>query len=311
METRVLEYFLRVTELGSINRAATELGLSQPSLSRWLALLEREIGTPLLTRTSRGVRTTDAGEQLAERTRPILRQVELLRDEVGRTAITQVALGMPSALQHLVTAPFVTRIAQAHPEAVLRVHEGINNSVRALMEDGSVDVGMMAASERSPDTFDMEPLVRERLMLVGPPSTDLAHGELVSPRALDRMSLILPGRPNRIRAAVEAAVTGAGGAFRRRIEAETLSLCLELARQGLGNTVMPYSAIHKRLAGDSALVWAPIEGAELTWSLCVNRARVHTVAVQRIVTSLRDFVTERLGAGEWPHARSADAPSSE
>lgn len=310
MDTKVLEYFLRVAELGSINRAATELGLSQPSLSRWLALLEREIGTPLLTRTSRGVRTTDAGEQLAERTRPILRQIDLLRDEVGRTAVTQVALGMPSALQHIVTAPFVTRIARTYPDAVLRVHEGINNSIRALMEDGSVDVGMMAASERSPETFDMEPLVRERLMLVGPPSPDLTPGVPVSPRRLDRMSLILPGRPNRIRAAVEAAVAKTGGVFRRQIEAETLSLCLELTRQGLGNTVMPYSAIHARLAGDTALVWAPIEDAELTWELCVNRARIHTVAVQRIVTSLRDFVTDRLGAGEWPHAARADTPSS-
>jgi molybdenum-dependent DNA-binding transcriptional regulator ModE len=43
MDVRVLEYFLRVVELGSINRAAEELGLSQPSLSRWLSLLEHDI----------------------------------------------------------------------------------------------------------------------------------------------------------------------------------------------------------------------------------------------------------------------------
>ncbi len=50
MDTKVLAYFLRVDELVGIKSAATELGLSQLFLSRWLALLEREIGTPLLTR---------------------------------------------------------------------------------------------------------------------------------------------------------------------------------------------------------------------------------------------------------------------
>jgi len=48
VEAKLLEYFLRVVELGSINRAAAELNLSQPSLSRWLSLLEREIGSALL-----------------------------------------------------------------------------------------------------------------------------------------------------------------------------------------------------------------------------------------------------------------------
>lgn len=50
MDTKVLVNFLRVAELVGIKSAATELGLSQLFLSRWLALLEREIGTPLLTR---------------------------------------------------------------------------------------------------------------------------------------------------------------------------------------------------------------------------------------------------------------------
>jgi len=50
MDTKVLAYFLGVDEIVGIKSAATELGLPQLFLSRWLALLEREIGTPLLTR---------------------------------------------------------------------------------------------------------------------------------------------------------------------------------------------------------------------------------------------------------------------
>jgi LysR family nitrogen assimilation transcriptional regulator len=311
MDPKILDYFLRVTELGSINRAASELGLSQPSLSRWLTLLERDVGTPLLTRTSRGVRATDAGEQLAERARPILRQLDLLRDEISHEAVTQVALGMPSALQHLVTAPFVAQVVRDYPNANLRLHEGINNSIRTLMENGSVDIGMMTSAERPPESFDTRPLVRERLMLVGPPSDRLDTRRDVPAGELRHFELVLPGRPNMIRAEIESAIAQSGGTFRRHIEAETLSLCLELARQELGHTVMPYSAIHARLADDTSLIAVPIAGVDLTWAICVNRTRLHTVTVQRIVAALRDFVTTRITAGTWPHARLIGQDSPE
>ena len=55
METRQIEYFLRIAELGSINKAADDLRMSQPSLSRLISQLEHEIGTALFMRTRRGV----------------------------------------------------------------------------------------------------------------------------------------------------------------------------------------------------------------------------------------------------------------
>jgi LysR family nitrogen assimilation transcriptional regulator len=122
MDARILEYFLRVVELGSINRAANELGLSQPSLSRWLALLEREFGSPLLIRTRKGVHPTDSGQQLAERAQPILRQLELLRDEIGQTSVSQVAIAMPCSLRHPMTAPFVEQLSRDAPNLMLRLH---------------------------------------------------------------------------------------------------------------------------------------------------------------------------------------------
>ena len=115
MDARRLEFFLRTVELGSINRAATELNLSQPSLSRWLSILERDVGAPLLVRTRQGVRTTAAGEVLVERVRPILRQLNALRNEIGAKASSQVTFGMPFSMQRLVTAPFVCQIAQEKP----------------------------------------------------------------------------------------------------------------------------------------------------------------------------------------------------
>ena len=58
MELTYLQYFLRVAELGSINRAALDLNLSQPALSRNIAALEHEVGTALFLRRRDGVKLT-------------------------------------------------------------------------------------------------------------------------------------------------------------------------------------------------------------------------------------------------------------
>src|ERR1700739_4873136 len=106
METKQIEYFLRIAELGSINRAADDLRMSQPSLSRLILQLEREIGTALFMRTRRGVHLTDAGRLLSERARPVLRDLSKLRDDVGQRGLNQFNIALPVAFHRMVTIPF-------------------------------------------------------------------------------------------------------------------------------------------------------------------------------------------------------------
>src|ERR1700729_3218086 len=71
-----LRLFTRVARVGSFSAAGRELGLSQPSASRILAVLEREIGVALLTRTTRAVTLTEAGADYLARIEPILAALE-------------------------------------------------------------------------------------------------------------------------------------------------------------------------------------------------------------------------------------------
>jgi LysR family nitrogen assimilation transcriptional regulator len=114
--------------------------------------------------------------------------------------------------------------------------------------------------------------------------------------------MIMPGRPNVVRAYVENSMRRAGHVFHSRIEAETLSLCIELSRRNLGYTPMPYSMVHGRLGARATISAAPIEGLFLTWNICVNRARAHTAAVRSIAAALRTFIDGRIARGEWPFA---------
>ena len=83
MDLSQLEYFLRVAELGSINRAAKELGLSQPALSRSLSQLEHDLGQQLVLRCRTGITITEAGSILASRGLALLRKAGAIREELA------------------------------------------------------------------------------------------------------------------------------------------------------------------------------------------------------------------------------------
>src|SRR6266576_3921569 len=115
MESRILEYYLRVAELGSINKAAADLHLSQPALSRHIAALEHEMGTQLFTRTQAGVVLTEGGKLLSDRARPLLRQFGIIKEQVASTAAGQVAIGIPPSWQQVFTSHLVVRMVDQFP----------------------------------------------------------------------------------------------------------------------------------------------------------------------------------------------------
>jgi LysR family transcriptional regulator, nitrogen assimilation regulatory protein len=296
-----LEYFLRVAELGSINRAAQDLHLSQPALSRHIAALEHAVQARLFNRTSGGVRLTEAGAVLRERALPILRDISALRKDVGSHAVGQVTLGVPAAWQRIVTAPLVARIVGERPNVFLRVYEAINNVLRDHMAAGQIDLGVVAFAVPLVSGYARTPLVREPLMLVGDARAGLQPGVEVALSRLRHTKIILPGRPNVIRQQIEHVLSRHRHPFRIAVEAETLSLCLELTRQGLGYTVMPYCALHEHPYAKE-ISWAPIRRLSLAWVLAENKERSYSPAVQDTRRLLLEEVERQLRGQRWPGA---------
>lgn len=293
MESKLLEYMLRVAELGSINKAAADLHLSQPALSRHIAALEAEMGTKLFTRTQSGVQLTDSGLLLTEKARPLLRQLSILKEQVGEMAAGQLSIGVPPSWHRVFTSPFIRTLVNQYPDIQLRVHESVSHLLRDQMLSGILDLCIMPFDVSPPTGFKQTALVREPLIVLGHADEGLTPDEPTPIARLNGAKLVLPGRPNALRALVEHMLTRKGMVFRTAIEAGTLNLCMELAEQGIGLTVLPACALGS-VSRHDAISWSPIRGLYLTWALFENQARSHSHALREgkrvVMNTLEDAV---------------------
>jgi len=298
MDLRLLEYMLRVAELGSINKAATDLQLSQPALSRYISALERDMGAKLFIRTQSGVALTEAGRLCADRARPLLRQLAMVKKEVGDAAAGQLSIGVPPSWQHVFTFIYVRKLATEYPGIRLRVQEGVSHSLRDSLMAGLLDLAIIPFDTAAPSGFIQTPLVREPLVIVGPPSEGFRCEEPVPLSRVSAAKLILPGRPNLLSTQVEHVLKRKGMEFRIAVETDTLALCLDLARQGFGLTIVPACALSSSEA-QNGVSWGPLRGMYISWALFENKARSHSPAVREGGALVSKILAETLNTDRW------------
>jgi DNA-binding transcriptional LysR family regulator len=150
MELRTLRSFLAVAREGNVTRAARQLHITQPALSRQLAELEREMGCELLVREPRGVTLTEQGMLLRKRADEIVSLADRAERELRAPAAevegdVWVGGGESRAMAH--AASVATRIADEHPGVRLRIHSGNGVDVMERVERGLLDFGVVFGKE--------------------------------------------------------------------------------------------------------------------------------------------------------------------
>ncbi|MCB1124853.1 MAG: LysR family transcriptional regulator [Verrucomicrobiae bacterium] len=137
---------LVVLEEGSINRASTRLGVSQPTLTRQLQLIESEVGAELFERGPWGVRGTDLAYRLRERMLPVLRDYDLAWAEItaharGRRSQLRVGYLGLSAARFL--TPVLGRFREAHPETRLCLFDQTPQEQLEALRAGNLDLALI------------------------------------------------------------------------------------------------------------------------------------------------------------------------
>lgn len=248
MDLRQLEYFVRVAELGSFTRAAIELDVAQPALSRQVRLLEVELRQTLLVRNGRGAVPTEAGKVLLEHGRGILHQVERAKDALDRLRgglAGRVAVGLPSSVARVLAVPLTRAFRDAMPEARLSITEGLSSSLQEMLASGRIDIAVLYNAQASRE-LDIGPLLEEDLLLVRARPPGLQEDPPPGPVTLAEIAtlpLVIPTRPNAIRMHVEAAMADVGCRPQVALEIDGVTAILDLMLDGAGCAILSRNAL--------------------------------------------------------------------
>lgn len=205
MELKALRAFVKVAEVGNISHAALALGLTQSSLSRIVAALERQVGAALFYRTGRGVKLTEAGDAVIARAHSIVINAEQLQADVrdfGHAPSGVVTLALLPSVTREMAGDLYQEVRKHHPEITLRMIEGFSNQIEEWLSDGRADIGMLSRYRGSIGAGE-EVISRSHLVLVGVKAIN--DRKSIRFRELARVPLVLPASPNGLRIAVNEA----------------------------------------------------------------------------------------------------------
>jgi DNA-binding transcriptional LysR family regulator len=184
-ELSVLSALLAVAEDRSFTKAATRMGVSPSALSHSIRGLEERLGVRLLSRTTRSVAPTDAGEQLLGRLRPALGDIDGALKQIaglrGRPA-GRVRLVVSPLAAAMVLAPRLAQFARNYPDVVLDVTT--TNESRFDLVAGRFDAGIHLGEFIERDMIAVRVSTDQRAAIVASPGYFKSHPKPASPRDL-------------------------------------------------------------------------------------------------------------------------------
>ena len=197
MELRVLKYFLMVAKEQSFTKAAEQLHITQPTLSRQMSALESELGTELFCRGGRSITLTDDGLLLKRRALEMADLGDKILDEFSGSRddvhgkIT-VGCGEFAAVGEL--ADMISRYKQRYPLVQFMIHTGTADQIMEMMNKGLVDIGLFMEPTDT-DDLDYIRINDSDIWVVGMrPDDPLAEKEYITRDDLMGIPLILPER---------------------------------------------------------------------------------------------------------------------
>jgi DNA-binding transcriptional LysR family regulator len=177
-----LAVFVRAAESGSFSRAAREMGLSQPSVSRIISELEARLGVTLLLRTTRRITVTEAGSLFLERARDILADIENAEDAArgldSLRGIVRLAIPVVYGTREII--PRLPKFLAMHP--LLRVELSVADDRQDLVAEGADAAIRMGELDDS--SFGARRLATLRRLVVASSAYLKAHGAPKAPADL-------------------------------------------------------------------------------------------------------------------------------
>ncbi len=188
MELHHLRYFVAIADRLSFSRAAAELELTQPSLSRQMRDLEQELGAPLFNREGRRISLTAAGIAFLPAARASLAEAERARRNVREVLGAKggpLTIGASPQTAATVLAPLLRRFLRIRPSIEVRVLEDGALALIAMLDEGRLDLAVVPLDV--PPPLVVTPFLSARVLAVARQDHPLVQG-----RSVDLRDLVAP-----------------------------------------------------------------------------------------------------------------------
>ncbi|MCG4274179.1 LysR family transcriptional regulator [Acetobacter senegalensis] len=184
MNIRHLRYFVTVADLGSITRAAEELGMEQPPLSQQIRQFEQKLGVKLFERQTRGVKLTEIGATLIPRARAILElqhQFQVTAEGLARGEVGHIRLGLAGAVPLLPVIPLAIRsFRDIAPDVTLSLEESNTPALCAALHESSTDIAIVRPPVPDPARLSVSHLLDEPTVIALPRGHRLTEEPVIS-----------------------------------------------------------------------------------------------------------------------------------
>ena len=290
MELRHLRYFVAVAEEGSLKLAAERrLHTAQPSLSRQIRDLEREVGAQLLRRSVRGIELTPAGRTFLEYARLSLAQAEAAvasARRVGQPSKPVFAVGFLTGHEADCIPPTTNVLRDDLPSLELRIFSGFSVDLANDVQRGRLDVAFL---RREPNQqLDYEFVLQEPLVAILPHHHRLAAQRSIGP--LDLVGEVFIGIspvPHVLRGVVNQYLERSGVVITPHLEIDNFAMAISLVGSTGGVAFLPASI---RSYLPASIVSRPLAGEEPTIDLMLAFQKANSSPIlQKFLSRLTDL----------------------
>ena len=288
-----LRAFDETARAGSIRKASEALGVAPSSVSRNIAVLEREMGTRLLARSAGGVTLTHAGRLVADYARAVLLDYDSLRADLDDMRGTQRRLLRLVLVESVAAAGPIAAIAKfiekfrsvAFDVQLLRAPDVIE----AVKQD-RCDIGVTFCVDPSPD-LSILARIPEPIMLAVP--VEFPSSAPVDLRTLSGMRLAVPDPGFGVRRILDRACAREGVQIAPVLSSNVFETLRDFVRCGAGAAILPMRAVARQAqAGElKAITIADTAFRETTLDIIVLRKR----RLPRVVRTFAEMLTAEIG----------------
>lgn len=241
MELKQLEYFYAVCQELHFTRAAEKVGISQPSLSQQIKLLEHEIGTPLFDRIGKKTALTESGKLLLQYTRKIFYEVEQAKtsiDELNGLQRGTILVGTLLTVEDYLITPTLLSFHQKYPGVKISVFGLRTGDIHKQLIENKLDLGIVFLPMKG-DELESISLSTEEMAFAVPEGHPLENQDMLDVEVLKTTPSILLPQQYFIRNLIDEACKDLGFLPKPIFEITTMQSLINMVMKGVGVTILP------------------------------------------------------------------------